>query len=146
MATERGCKAVNKFHSTLTSFWGPNPHPTGQKVYRHKRAGLIFPVGRIAKYMKLGQYDFKRLSGGAAIYMAGVLEYLVSELGDISADSAKDNNRKKIIPRDIMLAMKHDEEFRELLRGCWISWGGAIPGIHADLLPESTKEMKAVFI
>ena len=73
---------------------------------------MIFPVGRIAKYMKLGQYDFKRLGGGAPIYMAGVLEYLVAELVEISAGSVKDNYRKKITPRDIMLGMKHDEEFR----------------------------------
>jgi histone H2A len=43
------------------------------------KAGLQFPVGRIARYLKKGRYA-KRVGGGAAVYIAAVLEYLAAEL------------------------------------------------------------------
>ncbi|PHT61385.1 Histone H2A.1 [Capsicum annuum] len=43
-----------------------------------ERAGLQFPVGRIARYLKKGRYA-QRVGSGAPIYLAAVLEYLAAE-------------------------------------------------------------------
>lgn len=42
-------------------------------------AGLQFPVGRLARYLKKGRYA-QRLAAGAPVYLAAVLEYLTAEV------------------------------------------------------------------
>lgn len=56
--------------------------PDGRKtksVSKSCKAGLKFPVGRIARFMRKGRYA-QRLIGGAPVYMAAVLEYLTCEV------------------------------------------------------------------
>nr|VDC60586.1 unnamed protein product [Brassica rapa] len=43
---------------------------------RSSKAGLQFPVGRIARYLKNCKYAF----AGAPVYLAAVLEYLAAEI------------------------------------------------------------------
>ena len=50
---------------------------------RSTRAGLIFPIGRIASYLKAGSYT-PNVSEKAAIVMAGVLEYLTREILELA--------------------------------------------------------------
>ena len=46
---------------------------------RSSKAGLQFPVGRIARFLKTGKYA-ERVGGGAPVYLAAVLEYLAAEV------------------------------------------------------------------
>ena len=48
-------------------------------VSKSVKAGLQFPVGRIARYLKKGRYA-QRTGSGAPIYLAAVLEYLAAEV------------------------------------------------------------------
>lgn len=48
-------------------------------VTKSVKAGLQFPVGRIARYLKKGRYA-QRIGVGAPIYLAAVLEYLAAEV------------------------------------------------------------------
>jgi len=43
------------------------------------KAGLQFPVGRVARYLKTGKYA-ERIGTGAPVYLASVLEYLAAEV------------------------------------------------------------------
>nr|GMD66793.1 histone H2AX [Ipomoea batatas] len=45
---------------------------------RSQKAGLQFPVGRIARFLKAGKYA-DRVGAGAPVYLAAVLEYLAAE-------------------------------------------------------------------
>ncbi|KAI3863055.1 hypothetical protein MKW98_015513, partial [Papaver atlanticum] len=45
---------------------------------RSSKAGLQFPVGRIARFLKAGKYA-ERVGAGAPVYLAAVLEYLAAE-------------------------------------------------------------------
>ncbi|KAK8947774.1 putative histone H2A.1 [Platanthera guangdongensis] len=45
---------------------------------RSSKAGLQFPVGRIARFLKKGKYA-ERVGVGALVYLAVVLEYLAAE-------------------------------------------------------------------
>nr|DAD23212.1 TPA_asm: hypothetical protein HUJ06_024675 [Nelumbo nucifera] len=49
---------------------------------RSSKAGLQFPVGRIARFLKAGKYA-ERVGAGAPVYLAAVLEYLAAEQGII---------------------------------------------------------------
>ncbi|MQL74426.1 hypothetical protein Taro_006808 [Colocasia esculenta] len=48
-------------------------------VTKSVKAGLQFPVGRIARFLKKGRYA-QRVGTGAPIYLAAVLEYLAAEV------------------------------------------------------------------
>ena len=102
---------------------------------RSSRAGLQFPVGRLSRFLRKGQYS-KRVGGGAPVYLAAVLEYLAAEILELAGNAARDNKRTRIIPRHIQLAVRNDEELNKLLGGVTIAQGGVLPNIHAVLLPK----------
>ena len=113
----------------------------GKQMSRSQRAGLQFPVGRMARYMRKGGYS-KRIGGGAPVYMAAIIEYLVAELLELAGNAAKDNKKQRIVPRHIMLAVKNDDELSALLQGVTISNAGVLPNINSALLPEKKKKGK----
>lgn len=48
------------------------------KTSRSAKAGVIFPVGRMLRYIKKGHPKY-RIGVGAPVYMAAVLEYLTGK-------------------------------------------------------------------
>lgn len=50
-----------------------------KSVSRSSKAGLQFPVGRIARFLKAGKYA-ERVGAGAPVYLSAVLEYLAAEV------------------------------------------------------------------
>mmetsp|Transcript_110489 Transcript_110489/g.155067 ORF Transcript_110489/g.155067 Transcript_110489/m.155067 type:complete len:136 (+) Transcript_110489:99-506(+) len=108
---------------------------SGKATSRSAKAGLQFPVGRVARYLKKGGYA-KRVGGGAPVYMAAVLEYLAAEILELAGNAARDNKKSRIIPRHIQLAVRNDEELNKLLGGVTIASGGVLPNIHAVLMPK----------
>ena len=105
----------------------------GAKQSRSAKAGLTFPVGRLGTMLKKGRFA-KRIGGGAPVYMAAVLEYLVAELLELAGNAARDNKKNRIVPRHIQLAVKNDEELNKYLGRATIAAGGVVPNIHAVLL------------
>merc|ERR1712098_364354 len=95
------------------------------------RAGLQFPVGRVRRLLKKGNYS-NRVGIGASVYMAAVMEYLAAEILDVAGNAARDNKKKRIIPRHLTLAIRNDEELNALLSGgtMTISQGGVLPNIN----------------
>ena len=105
---------------------------------RSSKAGLQFPVGRMARYLRQGGFA-KRVGAGAPVYMAAVLEYLTAELLELAGNAAKDNKRSRVTPRHIQLAIRNDEELNKFLSGVTVAQGGVLPNIHAVLLPKKKK-------
>ena len=108
-------------------------------VSRSAKAGLQFPVGRVARYLKQGKWA-TRVGAGAPVYLAAVLEYLCAEILELAGNAARDNKKSRIIPRHIQLAVRNDEELNKLLGSVTIASGGVLPNIHAVLLPKKTKK------
>ena len=104
---------------------------------RSSRAGLQFPVGRIHRLLRKGNYA-NRVGAGAPVYMAAVLEYLTAEVLELAGNAARDNKKTRIIPRHLQLAVRNDEELNRLLGGVTISQGGVLPNIQASLLPKKS--------
>ena len=102
---------------------------------RSAKAGLQFPVGRIARFLKKGRYA-ARVGSGAPVYLAAVLEYLTAEILELAGNAARDNKKTRIIPRHVQLAVRNDEELNKLLGGVTIASGGVLPNIHSVLLPK----------
>ena len=110
-----------------------------RSVSRAARAGLQFPVGRIARFMKQGRHA-ERVGAGAPVYLAAVLEYLAAEVLELAGNAAKDNKKSRIVPRHIQLAIRNDEEPNRLLAATTIAAGGVLPSIHTFLIPRKEKQ------
>nr|CAH7721120.1 unnamed protein product [Callosobruchus chinensis]CAH7726684.1 unnamed protein product [Callosobruchus chinensis]CAH7729310.1 unnamed protein product [Callosobruchus chinensis]CAH7731943.1 unnamed protein product [Callosobruchus chinensis]CAH7731945.1 unnamed protein product [Callosobruchus chinensis] len=101
----------------------------GKAKSRSSRAGLQFPVGRIHRLLRKGNYA-ERVGAGAPVYL--VLE--------LAGNAARDNKKTRIIPRHLQLAIRNDEELNKLLSGVTIAQGGVLPNIQAVLLPKKTEK------
>ncbi|XP_073399305.1 histone H2A type 1-like [Dendrobates tinctorius] len=99
---------------------------------RSSRAGLQFPVGRVHRLLRKGNYA-ERVGAGAPVYLAAVLEYLTAEILELAGNAARDNKK----------AVRNDEELNRLLGGVTIAQGCVLPNIQAALLPKKTESSKA---
>merc|ERR1712214_225527 len=72
---------------------------------RSSRAGLQFPVGRIHRLLRKGNYA-TRVGAGAPVYLAAVMEYLAAEVLELAGNASRDNKKTRIIPRQIQTAVR----------------------------------------
>lgn len=100
-------------------------HKLGRKSSktRSAHAGLIFPVSRIHRHLRQGRYA-KIVGRGAPVYMAGVIEYLVTEVLELAGNATVQRGKRRITPQHILLAIRNDEELNELAGSTTIPAGG----------------------
>ncbi|KRZ08230.1 Histone H2A [Trichinella zimbabwensis] len=107
----------------------------GKAKTRSSRAGLQFPVGRVHRLLKKGNYG-ERIGAGASVYLTAVMEYLTAEVLELAGNAACDNKKTRIIPRHLQLAIRNDEELSQFLCGVTIAQGGVLPNINANFFPK----------
>ena len=78
---------------------GKGKASTSRPMTKAARAGLQFPVGRIARFLKQGRHA-QRVGAGAPVYLAAVLEYLAAEVLELAGNAAKDNSFLIKTPRN----------------------------------------------
>ncbi|XP_030486078.2 histone H2AX [Cannabis sativa] len=127
--------------AATTKKGGRGKPKANKSVSRSSKAGLQFPVGRIARFLKKGRYA-QRVGSGSPVYLSAVLEYLAAELLELAGNAARDNKKSRIIPRHIQLAVRNDEELSKLLGAVTIANGGVLPNIHQTLLPKKVGKGK----
>ncbi|XP_054260883.1 histone H2A-beta, sperm-like [Macrosteles quadrilineatus] len=109
----------------------------GKKVSASSKAGITFPVSRVLRFLRKGQYA-NRIGTGSGVYLAAVLEYLTAEILELAGNASKDNKKVRILPRHIQLAIRNDEELSKLLSHVVLPDGGVLPHIQQSLLPKKT--------
>ena len=62
------------------------------------------------------------------------MEYLAAEILELAGNAARDNKKKRVIPCNIDIAIRNDEELNKLLQGVTIS----LANIQAVLLSEKS--------
>ncbi|PHU18917.1 putative histone H2AXa [Capsicum chinense] len=117
---------------------GSEKKKASKSVSRSAKAGLQFPVGRVARWLKKGKY-VERVGAGAPVYLSAVLEYLAAEVLELAGNAAKNNKKKRIEPRHIQLAVRNDAELSKLLENVTFASGGGPSNIDQDLLPRGSQ-------
>lgn len=108
-------------------------------VTKSARSGVSFPVGRIQRSLREGEFA-KRIGTGAAVYLASVLEYLSAEILELSCEAAIASKKVRITPRHIKRVIMEDQELKELLKDVDIPFSGVMPFIHPMLMPKASKK------
>ncbi|KAH7724543.1 histone H2A [Aphelenchoides avenae] len=103
----------------------------GKTKSRSSRAGLQFPVGRLHRLLRKGNYA-ERVGAGAPVYMAAVLEYLAAEVLELAGNAARDYKKVRINPRHLQLGVLNDDELSKLLARVTISHGGVLPKVYTS--------------
>ncbi|KAG4079645.1 hypothetical protein HA402_010425 [Bradysia odoriphaga] len=114
-----------------TVFRRNNRH--AKRLTKSQRADITFPVSRVHRHLRKRKY-VNRIRVYSAVYLAVVLEYLVAETLELAGNEAKEQKRKRIVPRHIMLAIRKDGDLSDLLKEVMISFSGVVPNIQAPLL------------
>jgi histone H3/H4 len=136
-ASHRSLKQLKKKSQSKMSGRGKGGKDKAKS--RSNCAGLQFPVGRIHRLLRKGNYA-ERVGAGAPVYLAAVMQYLAPEVLELAGNAARDNKKARIIPRHLQLAIRNDEELNKLLSGVTIAQGGVLPNIQAVLLPKKTEK------
>ncbi len=110
---------------------------------RSEKANLVFPVGRIHRYMReRAKASAPRVGGAAPVFFAGLLEYLVAEVLELAGNVAHNSNKARIVPRHIFLAVHNDAELNKLFADKIIVNGGVVPDVAYALKPRRKTPVK----
>jgi len=123
-AMSQGIKAVTKFTSSSST-----------QTSKSARAGLQFSIAR-CEHM-IGKHSDCRVGETAAVYLAGVLEYLAAEILELAGNTCKDERKKIMTLHHIKTAVDNDEEIRALLFQQHI----LLPGTKDVKYPRSKKNI-----
>jgi histone H2A len=96
------------------------------------QSGLQFDVLKTAKFCY--ENEVYNLSTVSVVGLSAIMEYLIAEILELAGNATRDSRREQIIPKDIMLAIRADEELDELFKNIIISKSGVVPHIHKFLL------------
>ena len=94
----------------------------GKKGGASAKSGLTFPAGRCGSMIKKGRYA-KRVAPSAGVFAAAALEFLTAETLELATKTLAKGS-KRITPRAICLAVRHDADLGSLLQNVTISRGG----------------------
>lgn len=97
------------------------------------RANTAMPVRKLKTRLQESVPKDRRVTTEAAVALAAVLDYAVSELVDNACQACELKKQKTITARHIKLGVPQDESLAELFRGVTIPQGGTVPTFHPEL-------------
>ena len=83
---------------------------------RSARAGLQFPVGRVHRLLRKGNYAV-RIGADAPVYLAAVLEYLSAEVLELAGCHTMWQHKERIQASHIAIALDSDPELKKVFPG-----------------------------
>lgn len=108
-------------------------------VSGQKKAGTVFPVGRLNRMVKQGRYS-ARVGGSTGAFMAAVLEYVCAEVLELAGDICEQQKKKTIQPRHINLGLRQDDELSKMAAGITITSSSVQYNVNDFLLPKKGKK------
>jgi histone H3/H4 len=136
---ELGKQAISVAQTAVSSFQNTKAGSRDDTVDRSERAKLNVSVARVER--TLSNLHFERISPLASVYTAAVVEYVLSEILSLAITQTLLEERARISPRDVSMAIASDEELSAMVSTDIIAMGGVVPHINSALLPQK-KEKK----
>jgi histone H3/H4 len=116
------------------------PNAKKSSVSSTTKAGLSVPIPKIARKIKQSRLT-KRTAPAASAFLAGSVEYILKEILSFTADHmTREGDHKRIIPRDIMLTLRADNEFARLFAGHRILAGDKIKTSADEMMLQADKD------
>lgn len=104
------------------------------------RAGLTMRPARV-KRIVMTHLVTQRKSNRAIVYIAAVVERVVGEILNLAGNYARDNKKVRINLRNVMQAIRGDEELSKLFpEKSYVLGGGVLPHINTALLKGKAAE------
>ena len=94
------------------------------------RAQISFAPSRLMRLMRRERLN-ERVGQGAAVYLAGGIDYLCSEIIQLAGEQALAGRKQRIAPRHLKLALADDKELKYLCKDAVIAEGGVKPTVFA---------------
>uniref|UniRef100_A0A8C2U9S0 Histone H2A n=1 Tax=Coturnix japonica TaxID=93934 RepID=A0A8C2U9S0_COTJA len=99
--------------------YGSKQHPSMRrevktKKSRSSRAGLLFPVSRIERQLRRGQFA-ERFGACAPVYLAAVLQWATHKTVDMAGKISKKSNQQCISPQHLQMSVKSSSILKHLL-------------------------------
>ena len=108
---------------------------------RSQRAGLTMPVSKLNRHLRDKKQAKARVGAGAPVYLAAVLEYAAAEIWEAACNNL--GTRKRVMPQDVMSAIRNDTEMNQLFAGCAAFAGDRVKDVRkAITLPEDEQKSK----
>lgn len=145
LATKQTLKGELAKHAVSSGAKAVNNFSLAERGSTTERAQLHFSVPRISSLLRIGDAGRPaRLAKPAAVFVAGVVQYVVEEIFEHAALITRNEKRKLILSHAIKLAIEKDEEIAAIkaFANLAIRNGGVTPHIEAALLPK--KSAKAI--
>ncbi|XP_006995665.1 histone H2A-Bbd type 1-like [Peromyscus maniculatus bairdii] len=86
-----------------------------QRRSRSTRAELQFSVSRVDRYLREGNYC-RRLSASTPVLLAGILEYLTSNILMLAAEEAFIRGKKRITPEHLCWVIQNNRQLSQLFK------------------------------
>lgn len=112
-AVAEGTKAVIAYSDQPAPEKAPEGAQPRKRTPRAARAGLQFPVTRVAHAIR-DKMVTAHLSDTASIYFTAVVEFITAEILELAGNTARDNKRVTITPKFIQTAITADAELHAL--------------------------------
>lgn len=109
---------------------------------KSQKAGLIFPVARVNKYMKTHS-GLKRVGGSSPICMTAVIEYIAAEIVEAAGNKTKSASRKTINQEDMLSAVRLDPDLAKLFAGTSVCVGDKLTKVSESIKYAPGKPKKA---
>jgi histone H2A len=135
-AVSQGIKAVTKY-SDKNNGKGNRK----KKVSKSAKAGLQFSVSRCRQFFK--KYN-KRIAKYSDVYLAAVLEYITTELTELSGNVARDNRRSTMKIRDLYIAIQAEYDLNDMMHrlNMGITGGGNVVHVNDAVIQAYEKSKK----
>ncbi|XP_015718036.1 histone H2A, sperm-like [Coturnix japonica] len=111
------------------------------KKSRSSRAGLLFPVSRIERQLRRGQFA-ERFGACAPVYLAAVLQWATHKTVDMAGKISKKSNQQCISPQHLQMSVKSSSILKHLLGSRPKYRGRAAPKSHRMASPSRMKKNK----
>ncbi|XP_025867974.2 histone H2A-like 3 [Vulpes vulpes] len=104
---------------------GHSRRPRRHGMSRSRRAELQFPVSRVDRLLREGCYAH-RLSSSTPVFLAGILEYLTSNILELAGQEARNSHKMRITPEHVQKALGNNQYLSQLFENTYSRGGDGV--------------------